>query len=330
MIVAGVILGGNGLSPRDAVALASSSVRALAVLSVAWLLLTSAAVRVAFGAPGASYLRTLPGGPGFERLTVVLAAAAVHAPWAALWFGGGGVLHGVAAWIGMTAAALALVAVAGRLVRAPSAPRWNGAIRAIAGVHLRSLTRRRMSSLVAGAGLAALGGAFAALVIGHEAHQPGDAMVIAGAVASIALAAAMAAATTAVAVSDQQLGWMAAASATSPAARRAGTTVVLAALGVAAGLVATAAAAAVTPLGPRTFAAVAGTHALVGLGLGLGAAEAGARAGRRERVDGARVVVGLLLVGVTGLLLIGEFHQLGVFVFVAMGAGAAAGVTRRR
>lgn len=324
-------MGGNGLSPSDAVALASSSTRAVLVLAAAWLLLACAAVRVAFDAPGARYLRALPGGPRWERVAIGVAAAGVHAPWAALWFVGGGALRGLAAWSAMTAASLALDALAGRFVRAPRVPRWRSAIAAMAGVHARSLVRRRVSALVAGAGLAALGGAFAALVIGHEAQNARDAIVVSGAVASIALAASLVAAATAISESDRQLGWMAAATSIAPSARRASTAIVLGAIGIAAGLVATGAAAAVVPLSATMFAAVVGTNAAIGLGAGLAAVEVGLRARRIDvasggrGVDGSRVVVGLLLVGVMGLVAIGLFRELGVAAFVALGASAAVG-----
>jgi hypothetical protein len=324
-VVAGVVMGGNGMSPADFVMMASSSVRAVVVLGAAWLLLSSAAVRVAFDAPGARYLRALPGGPGWERVAIVLAAAAVHLPWGAVWLLGGGAGYGVAAWAGMTAVSLAVVALAGRFVRAPRVPRWSSPIGALAGVHARSLTRRRVSALVAGAGLAALGGAFAALVIGHEARDARDAMVVTGAVASIALAASLVAAATAVSESDRSIGWMAAATAIAPSTRRASSAIVLGVLGIGAGLLATVAAVAVVSLSPAMLAAVVGTNAAIGLGAGLAAVEVGARARRIDAVDGSRVVVGLLLVGVIGLVAIGIFHELGVAAFVAIGAGAAAG-----
>jgi hypothetical protein len=360
-IVAGVVMGGNGLSPSDVVVLATSSVRALVVLGLSWLLLSSAAVRVAFDAPGASYLRALPGGPLWERVAIVVAATIVHTPWGILWLAGGGalggpadgalggpadgalggpadalgemtgVVYGIAAWAAMTAASLALVALAGRFVRAPRVPTWRGALGAMAGVHARSLTRRRVSALVTGAGLAALGGAFAALVIGHEAQTARDAIVVSGAVASIALAASLIAAATAISESDRQLSWLAAASSIAPSTRRASTAIILGALGIIAGLLATAAAAAVVPLSTTMLLAVIGTNAAIGLGAGLAAVEVGARARRIDvasggrAVDGSSVVVGLLVVGVIGLVAIGVFHELGVAAFVAIGAGAAAG-----
>ncbi len=330
-IVAGVVMGGNGLAPADAVEIASSSVRALAVLGGAWLLLAVASVRVAFDAPGAAYLRALPGGVVAERAAIAVAAAGVHAPWGALWLLGGGVGRGLAAWAAMTLLSLVVAGIAGKLGRAPRVPRWTSPVGAMAGVHVRSLVRRRASALVTGAGLAALGGAFAALVIGHEARDARDAIVVAGAVASIALAASLVAAATAVTESDRSIGWMTAASAVAPSTRRASSALVLAVLGVGAGLVATGAAVAVAPLSPAMLGAVVATHAAIGLGLGLAAVEVGARARRIDvasggrAIDGARVVVGLLLVGIVGLVAIGLFREGGVAAFVAIGAGAAAG-----
>jgi hypothetical protein len=330
-IVCGVVMGGNGMSPDDAIALASSSTRALLVLGAAWLHLSCAAVRDASAEPGRANLRALPGGPAYERVAIALAAAAVHVPWAVLWFLGGGAARGTVAWLAMTVASLLLVVGAGRFARAPRTPRWSTALGAIAGVHARSLTRRRMSALVTGAGLAALGGAFAALVIGHEAESARDAVVISGAVASIALAASLVAAATAVSESDRQLGWLSSASAVAPATRRAGVALVLGALGIAASLAATLASAAVASLSPAMFAAVIATNAAIGLGTGLASVEVGARARKIDvpsggrATDGSRVVVGLLLVGVIGLVSIGVFRELGVLVVLAIGAGAAAG-----
>lgn len=343
-IVAGVVMGGNGMAPRDVVTIASSSGRALVVLGLAWLLLSSAAVRVGLGAPGTAYLRSLPGGPGWNAFAVVAAAAVVHLPWAAVWFAGGGVGRGAAAWLAMTAASLVIVAGAGRLVRHPRTPRWPSPWRALAGVHVRSLGRRRISALAVGAGMAALGGAFAALVIGHEATDARDAMIISGACASLALAASLIAATAAVAEADRQVEWLAISAAVPPATRRAARALVLVALGILAALVATAATRAVAPLPPSMLGAVALANLLVGAALGLGAVEVASRARRPDAaaprghsrpaadvtpresdVDGARIVVGLVLLGALSLAALGVFHLLGLLAFLAIGAGLAAG-----
>lgn len=343
-IVAGIVMGGNGMAPRDVVTIASSSARALVVLGVAWLLLSTAAVRVGLGAPGTAYLRSLPGGPGWNAFAVVAAAAAVHLPWAAVWIAGGGLGRGAAAWLGMTAASLAIVAGAGRLARHPRTPRWPSPWRALAGVHVRSLGRRRVSALAVGAGMAALGGAFAALVIGHEATDARDAMIISGACASLALAASLIAATAAIAATDRQVEWLAIAAAVSTATRRTARALVLVALGILAALVATAATRAVAPLTPSMLGGVAVANVLVGIGLGLGAVEVAARARRPDAarrghadrasadappresdVDGARIVVGLVLLGALALAALGLFHLLGFVAFLAIGAGLAAG-----
>src|SRR5204862_472865 len=79
-------------------------------------------------APGAAYLRALPGGRGFEAFAIAIASAAVHLPWAAVWWFGGGVATGGLAWLTMTAGSLALVLALSRFARAPRPPRWRGPI----------------------------------------------------------------------------------------------------------------------------------------------------------------------------------------------------------
>jgi hypothetical protein len=322
-IVAGVVMGGNGLYPRDVIALASSSVRAVAVLAGAWLLLTAAAVRVGFGAPGAAYLRSLPGGPRWHGFAIVVCAALVHAPWALVWFAGGGAARGAAAWAGMTAASLVVVAGGAVLAVPAREPWWASPWRALVGAHVRALARRRVSALAAGAGMAALGGAFAALVIGHEAIDARGAAIISGACGALALAASLIAATAAVAEADRQVEWLAVAAAVPGGTRRLARAIVLGGLGAMAALVATGATAAVASLPAAQLGATAATNATLGLGLGLGAVEVSARAR-----DGGRVVIGMLLLGITALVLIGLFSLLGVAAFLAIGLGLAAGGRR--
>jgi hypothetical protein len=322
-IVAGVVMGGNGLYPRDVIALASSSVRAVAVLAGAWLLLTAAAVRVGFGAPGAAYLRSLPGGPWWHAFAIVVCAALVHAPWALVWFAGGGAARGAIAWAGMTAVSLVLVAGGAALAVPARAPRWASPWRALVGAHVRGLRRRRVSALAAGAGMAALGGAFAALVIGHEALFARDAAIICGACGAVALAAALMAATAAVAEADRQVEWLAVAAAVPGGTRRIARAIVLAGLGAAAALVATAATAAVGAMPAALLGAAALANVVLGVALGLGAVEVSARAR-----DGGGVVIGMLLLGVLALVLVGFFGLGGIAAFLAIGAGLAAGGRR--
>ncbi len=324
-IVASVVMGGNGLMPRDLTALAAASPRAAGVLAGAWLLLTAAAVRAALGAPGAAYLRALPGGRSAEAAAVVAAAGFVHAPWAALWLAGAGLAPAMVAWVGMTAASVGLGLGLARGHGAPRAPCWAGPVRALAGVHARSLVRRRGSALVAGAGMAMLGGALAGLMVGHEARTLADAAVLAGAVATVALAVALTAATACVADSDRGLDWLAAAAGTAAPVRRTAVALVLGGLGLAVATVATAAA--VMAGSARLVGAVAGAHAVVGLGLGLGAVGVAgwARRGDPARIDGVRVAVGMVLLGAVDLAACGLFGLAGLGAVVALGAGVAAG-----
>ena len=326
-IAAGVVMGGNGLSPRDLAGVVEAAPRGWAILGGAWLLLTAAAVRAALDAPGAAYLRALPGGPAGERATIVVAAATVHAPWVVVWLIGAGPAIGLAAWAAMTAASLVLVGLLARVAPRARPPRWPGPVRALAGVHARSLVRRRGSALIAGAGMAMLGGALAGVMVGHEAVTATDAAVLAGATSTLALAIALAAATASVADSDRQLDWLASSSGTGASARRGAVALVLGGLGLAAAGVATVAAAAV---GARFVPAMAGAHALVGLGLGLGGVAAAAWA-RRDggddpvRIDGARVAIGLVGLGVVDLAACGLFGLAGLAGVLALGAGLAAG-----
>jgi hypothetical protein len=352
-VVAGVVMGGNGMSARDVVAVASAP-RPMVVLGLAWLLLSVASVRAAFGGGGVAYLRSLPGGGAWNVVAVVAMALVAHLPWGLLWSIGAGPMKGAAAWGAMATLSLLVVGAGVRVAQRPRAvPAWRSPWRALVGVLVRGLTRKRASALIAGAGVAAIGGAFAALVIGHEARDAHDAAIIAGTCAALAVSGALIAATAAIAEADRQVAWLAGAAAVPVGTRRLASAAVLGTIGVMAGLVATAAARAVAPLSTELLGAVAAAHVMVGLGSGLGAVEIAARSKRDDgdragtqrgeganhlgagdggaggRIDGGRIVAGMLVLGVIALVAIASLRGGGLVAFVAVGAGIAAGGGQR-
>lgn len=327
-VVAGVTMQGNAMTAADLVAVARSSPRALSVMAAAWLLLSASAVRAALEAPGASYLRALPGGPRVEPAAIAVVVAVAHLPWAAMWLAGGGVGPALVAWAAMGAASLVIVVGAARLERAPRAPRWRGALAALVGVHARTLTRRRRAVLVAGAGLSATGGLLGGLLIDRGGLDGAVAAIAIAVAAAIAVPAAIAAATTAVARSDRELAWLVAAGGRTPGLRRLALAIVLAATGLAAGAVVAGAALAIASPPPATAGILVGAALAVGLALGLGALAAARWASRPDRVDGGRVVVALIGQAIAAVTLIGLFDVVGLAAVGALGVTFALGGAR--
>ncbi len=324
-IVAGVTMQGNAVSAADLVELARSSAVALTVMALAWLLLSAGAVRAGLDAPGTSFLRALPGGPPLRTLALGSVTALAHLPWAAIWTVGGGVAAGGVAWAAMTAGSLAVVVAGARLELAPRAPRWRTALAALVGVHARSLLRRRRAVLLAGAGLAAVGGLLAGLLIARGALDGEIAAVVIAVAASIAVPAALAAATTAAATSDREVGWLVAASGRSRGVRRFALALVLVTIGAAAGAVVALAALAIAAPAARTLAWIVGAALVVGAGLGLAALGAAGWADRRDRIDGGRVVVALIGQALVAVTLVGIFDGAGVAAVLAGGLAIALG-----
>lgn len=327
-VVAGVTMQGNAVTAGDLVALARSSPHVLAVMAGAWMLLAASAVRAAIDPPGARYLRALPGGPRLEGAAIAVVVAAAHLPWAAMWLAGGGPAAAAVAWTAMIAGSLVIVVGAGRLERAPRAPRWRGAGAALIGVHVRTLTRRRRAVLIAGAGLAATGGLLGGLLIDRGALTGAVAAIAIAVAAAIAVPAALAAATTAAARSDRELAWMVAASGRAPGLRRGALAAVLAGTGLAAGAIVAATALAVATPAAGTALAVLGAALAVGLSLGLGALAAARWGARRDRVDGGRVVVALIGQAIAAVTLVGLFDVAGIAAVAAGGVTLALGGRR--
>jgi hypothetical protein len=327
-IVAGVTMQGNALTAADLVAIARSSTRALLVMAAAWLLLAASSVRAALEAPGAPYLRALPGGPTLAPVAIAVIAAVAHLPWAALWLAGGGAAAGALAWTAMVAVSLAIALAGGRLERSPRAPRWRGPIGALAGVHLRTLVRRRRAVLVAGAGLAATGGLLGGLLIDRNGLAGAVAAIAIGVASAIATPAAIAAATTVAARSDRELAWLVAASGAGAGARRAALALVLAGTGFAAGaLVGGAALAIATPPLPTALVVLA-SAAAVGLSLGVGALAAARWAHRAGAIEGGRVVIALIGQAIAAVTLIGLFDVAGLAAVAAAALALALGGRR--
>jgi hypothetical protein len=85
-----VLFGGNGLDARTVVALATTRVVFGFTLTLLWVLATLPVARAVLGSPETFFLRALPI-PRGEFLAVLGAGLLfAHAPWAALWWRGGG------------------------------------------------------------------------------------------------------------------------------------------------------------------------------------------------------------------------------------------------
>jgi hypothetical protein len=98
-VIAVILFQGNGVRSRDVVALALTSPPTRIVLLAAWLLLALPAARAVVGEPSTFLIRTWPI-PRAHLLGVTTALLLlVEAPWALLWFKGGGAIAGTAATV---------------------------------------------------------------------------------------------------------------------------------------------------------------------------------------------------------------------------------------
>lgn len=107
LIASGLLFGGNGLEPVTVVTGAAASSLARALMWLGWLLVTYPALDAIWRTPSSFFLRSLPV-PHTAHIAILLAFSLLaEAPWALLWFLGGGPIAGLAALGG----ALALHAV---------------------------------------------------------------------------------------------------------------------------------------------------------------------------------------------------------------------------
>jgi ABC-type Mn2+/Zn2+ transport system ATPase subunit len=109
-IAAGLLLGGNGLETATVVRGADESPLACLLLWSGWLLVATPALDAIWRTPASFWLRSLPV-PRAWHLAVLLGFSLLaEAPWAALWWKGGGPVHGLAALLGALAIHAALLA----------------------------------------------------------------------------------------------------------------------------------------------------------------------------------------------------------------------------
>jgi hypothetical protein len=97
VLVATIVLEGNGLKPSTLTGLAAISLPFRVGFWSVWLLIATPATRALLGTPSTFYLRTLPV-PRWQFLVVLGAWTGVaEAPWIALWARGAGLLAGLSA-----------------------------------------------------------------------------------------------------------------------------------------------------------------------------------------------------------------------------------------
>jgi hypothetical protein len=299
-VFASIMFGGNGMQPSELTGLMRASPGVLAAIGGTWLVLIGPVGTVLVDDRSTAYLRALPAGRRWRWGTVAVFALVAQLPWAALWAIGQGTVPAVIAALVSATAMVGLAAVPWPVPR--RAPRWSGPVRAMMGVHGRALWRLRRASLWRGVVLAAIGGAFAGLMVVRNELALADAAVVLLAVLAVALVSAIGGLAAPVAESDRDLGWLLASTGVAPAQRVAAMAAVLAgggaALGAVAGIVA------VSVAGSPALLAVAIAHGAV---IGIAAVRAGAWAVADEG-DGSRVVIAsagfaggsLLVIGAVG------------------------------
>ncbi|MEZ4401368.1 MAG: hypothetical protein R3B06_15190 [Kofleriaceae bacterium] len=321
-IVGGAVLGGNGLGPADLAALARAPPRVAVVIGAAWAVLLFPAVRATIDAPGAAWLRSLPGAGWLGPAAALAIAAVVHAPAGLLAVAATGA-GGAAGWLALTLVTLAAAHAAARWVRVPRPPRWRSPAAALVGAHLRAIRRRRGASLAFAAGLVALVGAVAGAMLGQVDDTGGAASVV-GAGGALTAACALAAVATTIVDDRRGLGpWLAAAGTAHGTARLATAAVLIgagalvgAALGATAGWLAMTSAA----RGLAAVAAATVSGAAVGAALVV-AVERGLRAPR----PGMLVAAMAAGVGVAATFAIGLGGVRGIGAVALIGAALAVG-----
>lgn len=327
LIVGAAVFGGNGLRPVHLAAIAATSPAVIAVAAVGWLVLLAPAIAAMTAAPGARYLRTLPGAAVARPAAPLAIAFVVHAPWGGLAIATAPVGGGLT-WLGLALASLALAAALARLTPAPRRPRWRGPRAALVGAHLRAIARRRGGSVAFAAGLALLGGALGAAMIDGEPAGAATLAILPAACAAAVTACALAAIASAVVDDRRALGPWLAAAASRPTSATTAAALVIAGAGLA--CAAAVAAVVVTLAAPSASAGATIVGACGAAGLGVGLAMTGvAERARGARRPGQAVAAGAGAVALLAVLAIGLWAARGLGVVVGLGAAAAVGGGRR-
>jgi hypothetical protein len=320
-VLAGVVMGGNGMHPSALTGAALGSWRFGAGLALTWLVLVVPAARAMLDPALTAYLRALPGPRGGRRAVSAAVLLAVQAPWAALWWIGEGPAAGSAAAAGGAAVAAAVAELAGRVRWPHRAPRWRGGLGAVIGAHRRLLMRGRGAAIVRAIGVAWLGGAAAGLIARANQLSGDETVWWTLIVGALALPIAIGALALPVVDGDRRLGWLLRASGCSWPTRVAAAALVLAVVGAGLGVVAAAAAWGIGEVEAGTALALAGWMALLGAGLGGLALRAGVWAGAHG--DATRVVVAMAGAAMASFLAIGVLGIEGALAIAAAGGAAA-------
>jgi hypothetical protein len=310
-IVAGVIFGPTGMSPRELTNLALGAPLVGLVLVATWLLLYIPTARVIVRAEAARYLRSLPSPRWPVAAMAIVALIGLQLPWLALWLLGAGPI-GVAICVLVTILA---AGIAWWRFAPPKtgALRWRGPISALVGIYARSLRRRAADALLRAAGLAVLAGIAAGLFGRNNELAPREAGVLAAAAIAVVLTPGWAGTLLPPIETHRDSAWLAASSGISEQARTAALAAIVVAIYLVTGAIAAVAATIVEPSPWTVPLALASS-----LGSALIATRAMIRA-ERSRAMTSRVVVGAIVASALAVVAFGALGATGALAMLAIG-----------
>jgi hypothetical protein len=312
-IVGALILGPEGMPPRDLTSLALRSPGFGALLVVTWILLFLPTARVIVRADGARYLRSLPA-PRWSATAIAASSLVVlQLPWLAMWLVGARAIGAlvVAAVTGV------IVALAWWRPRPPhvGALHWRGPRAAFFGVYMRALRRRADDALLRATGFALLAGGAGGLFARNNELAPREASVLAIEVIAVVLVPGWAGVMLPLVETHRESAWLAQSSGVSERTRIG----VLAAAVVAVYVVTAAiAAAAATALVPAAAAWIAPIALATAAGIGLGVTRSLVRA-ERSQATTSRAVVGAIAASAIAFAALSTLGVPGVAAVVAIG-----------